>query len=161
MVQKHLRAKSVDWNYQKLFITNQLNQIKMKFKDVLKNVTEGLSCYYSAVESDHDSDRFKNNFYKLETCEDMQELDKIMRALGFGPEDGEDLYWWIVLFIVDTPDDEKMEEEKFPCGTCHKMITANEFIGGVCKSCDEAGFWIDPVGGVHHGNEEDPAAMYE
>lgn len=32
---------------------------------------------------------------------------------------------------------------------------------GVCETCEENGYWIDPAGGVHQGDDEDPAAMYE
>lgn len=32
---------------------------------------------------------------------------------------------------------------------------------GVCDHCESEGYWIDPAGGIHTDDEEDPAAMYE
>lgn len=31
----------------------------------------------------------------------------------------------------------------------------------ICKDCENEGYWIDPAGGLHHPNEDDPAKMYE
>jgi|WetSurSiteA1Bulk_404760.scaffolds.fasta_scaffold03388_7 hypothetical protein len=50
--------------------------------------------------------------------------------------------------------------EKTQCPTCGRM-TSDKNGSGVCNDCDSSNVWIDPAGGVHYGNEEDPAKMYE
>lgn len=55
---------------------------------------------------------------------------------------------------------------KHQCPICEKNA---ELIpgAGTCKSCADAGWWIDPAGGVHYGLDvddddfDDPAKMYE
>lgn len=42
------------------------------------------------------------------------------------------------------------------CENCGK-----ETDDSLCDDCLELGYWIDPVGGLHSPNEQDPARMYE
>jgi len=59
---------------------------------------------------------------------------------------------------------EKEKEKKvYKCENCGKIISKDEFFKhfGFCTPCEEDGFWIDPAGGIHSGEETDLAAMYE
>lgn len=53
------------------------------------------------------------------------------------------------------------ENSKFVtvCPGCNQMRVIG--YGGVCLECDTKEVWIDPAGGVHHGYDGDPAAMYK
>jgi len=31
----------------------------------------------------------------------------------------------------------------------------------LCQKCENKGYWIDPAGGLHCEDEDDPAAMYK
>jgi len=52
----------------------------------------------------------------------------------------------------------------YDCPVCNRKTTAK---WGVCDSCEDEGYWIDPAGGLHHDEGtaadefEDPAKMYE
>lgn len=48
----------------------------------------------------------------------------------------------------------------FECPVCGQPTRVHSG-DGVCPECEEEGFWMDPLGGVHHGNESDPAEMYK
>ena len=52
----------------------------------------------------------------------------------------------------------EFEPGEYICPHCARR-TKN--ITGICKVCEENGVWIDPAGGIHTDDEEDPAAMYE
>ena len=54
----------------------------------------------------------------------------------------------------------KLTKEQYTCPRCHKQIQLADYIGGVCSKCDAQGWWVDPAGGLHHG-EDNPAKMYE
>lgn len=55
-----------------------------------------------------------------------------------------------------------IEEEEDRCPVCHKHITRETSdISGICNSCSDEGWWMDPAGGVHSPDDDDPAAMYE
>lgn len=45
-----------------------------------------------------------------------------------------------------------------PCPICGVWTTG---ITGICDSCEEKGYWIDPAGGIHDPDEDDPSAQYE
>ena len=47
-----------------------------------------------------------------------------------------------------------------PACNCYKEIVSGF---GVCEECVEAGYWIDPAGGLHLSDDDDydPAQMYE
>jgi hypothetical protein len=48
------------------------------------------------------------------------------------------------------------------CPICGKVThEENSGISGICNDCEEEGWWMDVVGGLHSPNEDDPAAMYE
>lgn len=47
------------------------------------------------------------------------------------------------------------------CPSCNKYTKDLQIGSGVCIDCDEDGLWVDPAGGVHSEDEDDPAAMYE
>ena len=47
---------------------------------------------------------------------------------------------------------------EYTCPNC-KQRTNN--INGICIDCEKDGLWIDPAGGIHQDDEEDPAAIYE
>lgn len=57
-------------------------------------------------------------------------------------------------------------KKHYTCPACQSSTT-NLSGSGVCNECEEFGFWMDPAGGLHHDNPddpndyEDPAAMYE
>lgn len=51
------------------------------------------------------------------------------------------------------------DNELFDCPSCGSKT--NHKGAGVCENCEDQGVWIDPAGGVHSNNEEDPASMYE
>ena len=54
------------------------------------------------------------------------------------------------------------DDTKISCPACRKKVTLEEAdFAGFCNPCSEEGFWMDPAGGVHYGDEEDPARMYE
>ena len=55
----------------------------------------------------------------------------------------------------------KPKPETFECPRCHTHYTKAKFVDGVCYLCETAGWWIDPAGGLHQGNETDPAEMYK
>jgi len=62
----------------------------------------------------------------------------------------------------------KVNESHKPwnCPKCGNMTShIGSHIGaGVCKDCEDAGFWIDPAGGLHNDEGDsnyDPASMYE
>lgn len=41
-------------------------------------------------------------------------------------------------------------------------IQSSEFVGDyICDICENQGWWLDPAGGLHNSNEDDPAIMYE
>lgn len=45
------------------------------------------------------------------------------------------------------------------CPICEDLTT--DINGsGTCNECEQQGFWVDPAGGTHYG-DDDPAAMYE
>ena len=58
----------------------------------------------------------------------------------------------------------KVNESHKPweCPKCGNMTTDNGY-AGVCKECEDAGFWVDPAGGIHNDSDPDydPARMYE
>jgi hypothetical protein len=47
---------------------------------------------------------------------------------------------------------------KYKCQACG---TPTDLKFGLCQSCEDRGLWIDPAGGIHAEEEDDPAAMYE
>lgn len=47
----------------------------------------------------------------------------------------------------------------YNCPACNQPTSYQG--AGVCLRCEEQGVWIDPAGGLHSGDEDDPAAMYE
>ena len=54
------------------------------------------------------------------------------------------------------------------CIICGKGISKPHGFGNRCcsQSCSddymkEEGYWIDPAGGIHHEDDEDPARLYE
>ena len=51
----------------------------------------------------------------------------------------------------------KLYEETQKCEACSGMSTT----GALCAKCEEAGWWIDPAGGVHDPEDNDPVSMYE
>jgi len=78
----------------------------------------------------------------------------------------------VVLMQKENPDYKKIDElikeareEYIECPGCGKTLNTGdeEFAGGVCKSCEDSGMWIDPAGGVHYSNDSDydPASLYE
>ena len=78
----------------------------------------------------------------------------------------------VVLMQTEKPDYKKINElieavqAYWTCPACGKEINKNdpseEGNDGVCNSCEDKGFWVDPAGGVHQeGEDYDPAAMYE
>lgn len=50
----------------------------------------------------------------------------------------------------------------FRCECCDKWYPKEKFVtgAGVCKKCEEEGYWMDPIGTVHFPGS-DPAAAYE
>lgn len=53
-----------------------------------------------------------------------------------------------------------VEDSSYECPACG--TTSSHMSGtGVCEKCEEKGIWIDPAGGIHTDDEDDPAAMYE
>ena len=54
--------------------------------------------------------------------------------------------------------------ETWECPRCHKPVSVITG-SGFCPECEDKGFWMDPMGGVHFddpdGEFQDPAAMYE
>jgi len=56
-----------------------------------------------------------------------------------------------------------LPENKYQCPVC-EQLTLDLNCSGVCNKCENDGYWIDPVGGVHKddANEfSDPTKMYE
>lgn len=54
--------------------------------------------------------------------------------------------------------------ETWICPACNKEVTElieTISLSGVCTLCEAKDIWMDPVGGIHYGNDGDPAAMYE
>ena len=43
------------------------------------------------------------------------------------------------------------------CGECGEIVSGI----GVCENCADAGYWVDPAGGIHDDDDDDPAAMYK
>jgi len=56
-----------------------------------------------------------------------------------------------------------MTTETWNCPVCGNQL--NVISGsGVCTPCENNGWWVDPVGGLHNDGEDedyDPAAMYK
>ena len=50
----------------------------------------------------------------------------------------------------------------YVCTTCNEEVTKKDYILDECPFCSgkEERTWIDPAGGVHSINEDNPAAMY-
>jgi len=57
----------------------------------------------------------------------------------------------------------EVEKKVHKCENCGTIISKEEKSKnfGLCNFCEEEGFWIDPAGGVHSGDDSDPASMYE
>src|SRR5690606_30486892 len=79
---------------------------------------------------------------------DNREKD-IQEEPEFGPGDG------IVYSIVK----DREKAKGFECLNCSAKVKDGD--GPLCPSCEEKGIWIDPAGGIHTDDEDDPAAMYE
>ena len=76
----------------------------------------------------------------------------------------------VVLMQSAKPDYDKINElievvqSFWTCPACRKEINVNdERANGICSSCENKGFWVDPAGGVHLSDDDDydPASMYE
>ena len=50
---------------------------------------------------------------------------------------------------------------RYQCPGCKKYVMVHEICEGVCEPCYQLGYWVDPVGGLHQDDFDDPAAMYE
>ena len=50
----------------------------------------------------------------------------------------------------------KGENSKHKCWVCEKENEEH-----ICEECGNKGWWIDPAGGLHDPEEEDPAKQYE
>lgn len=52
--------------------------------------------------------------------------------------------------------EEFLNEEENKCEKCKKPGESP-----LCSACEEEGWWIDPSGGLHSPDDDDPASMYE
>ena len=56
-----------------------------------------------------------------------------------------------------------MEEKLYTCPICSKDSKEDECdVSGICHTCYDEGYWMDPMGTVHLDSEDyDPASAYE
>lgn len=85
---------------------------------------------------------------------ESQHVDSVIHMLESEGVSIDDIYW--------NEDQAKVELTSKPddVGDCY-VCSALAVDSNLCEDCEENGYWIDPAGGVHSSDEEDPAGMYE